>query len=107
MWFWCASRYTVLERFAAEGEAAGMKVSTPKSEAMLPSYTVDCSSWGVGLARSLKDFEMSFTSDGKMKQELDVWFGVASVGLKDHCDDERVALKGEALDLPVRLHYNP
>lgn len=49
-----------------------------------------------------------FTSDGRMKQEMDVWFGVASVGMKDHCDDERVErVQGEALDLPLRLHSNP
>ncbi|KAI3356632.1 hypothetical protein L3Q82_017819 [Scortum barcoo] len=78
----------VLERFAAECEAAGMRISTSKkSEAMV----LDCLT-GKGWRALFRWVERScfkwrsssiylgvlFTSEGKMEREIDRWIGAAS-----------------------------
>ena len=47
-----------------------------------------------------------FTSDGKVKQEMDRRFGPADAALDRHIEEEAEP-KGEALDLPVHLHSDP
>uniref|UniRef100_A0A3B3CJV2 Reverse transcriptase domain-containing protein n=1 Tax=Oryzias melastigma TaxID=30732 RepID=A0A3B3CJV2_ORYME len=73
----------VLERFAAECEAAGMRVSTAKSEAMvLDRRKVVCplSVGGVRLPQveEFKYLGVLFTSDGRSEREIDRRIGAAS-----------------------------
>ncbi|KAI3374226.1 hypothetical protein L3Q82_006076 [Scortum barcoo] len=78
----------VLERFAAECEAAGMRISTSKSEAMvLDRKRVVCplrrvrrgpaSSGGVQVSLGVL-----FTSEGKMEREIDRRIGAASAVMR-------------------------
>ncbi|KAK9541149.1 hypothetical protein VZT92_001216 [Zoarces viviparus] len=72
-----------LGRFAAECEAAGMRVSTSKSEAMvLCRKPVDCSLqvWTECLpqAKEFKYLGVLFTSEGKMEREIDRRIGAAA-----------------------------
>ncbi|KAI3353859.1 hypothetical protein L3Q82_004862 [Scortum barcoo] len=67
-------------RFAAECEAAGMRISTSKSEAMVLSWKrVDCPLWvGEEFLPQVEDFKylgVLFTSEGKMEREMDRWIG--------------------------------
>ncbi|KAI3359406.1 hypothetical protein L3Q82_002909 [Scortum barcoo] len=69
----------VLERFAAECEAAGMRISTSKSEAMvLDRKRVACPlrvGWRGGeVLPQVEEFKylgVLFTSEGKMEREID------------------------------------
>ncbi|KAI3354306.1 hypothetical protein L3Q82_018492 [Scortum barcoo] len=103
----------VLERFAAECEAAGMRISTSKSEAMvLDRKRVVCplrvSGEVLPQVEEFKYLGVLFTSEGKMEREIDRRIGAAScsyaVGVPDRRGEEEGAeSKGEALDLPVNL----
>ncbi|KAI3371941.1 hypothetical protein L3Q82_006813 [Scortum barcoo] len=102
----------VLERFAAECEAAGMRISTSKSEAMvLDRKRVACPLWvGGEVLPQVEEFKylgVLFTSEGKMEREIDRRIGAASagyaVGVPDRRGEEGAESKGEALDLPVNL----
>ena len=72
-----------LGRFAAECEAAGMRVSTSKSEAMvLCRKPVDCSlQVGTKCLPQAKEFKylgVLFTSEGKVEREIDRRIGAAA-----------------------------
>ncbi|KAI3359161.1 hypothetical protein L3Q82_002695 [Scortum barcoo] len=110
----------VLERFAAECEAAGMRISTSKSEAMvLDRKRVACPlRVGGEVLPQVEEFKylgVLFTSEGKMEREIDRRIGAASavnkvmrVGVPDRRGEEGAAeSKGEALDLPVNLRSHP
>ncbi|KAI3355708.1 hypothetical protein L3Q82_004202 [Scortum barcoo] len=73
----------VLERFAAECEAAGMRISTSKSEAMvLDRKRVACPlQVGGEVLPQVEEFKylgVLFTSEGKMEREIDRRIGAAS-----------------------------
>ncbi|KAI3365879.1 hypothetical protein L3Q82_000865 [Scortum barcoo] len=99
-------------RFAAECEAAGMRISTSKSEAMvLDRKRVACPlRVGGEVLPQVEEFKylgVLFTSEGKMEREIDRRIGAAScsyaVGVPDRRGEEGAESKGEALDLPVNL----
>ncbi|KAI3356217.1 hypothetical protein L3Q82_017465, partial [Scortum barcoo] len=74
----------VLERFAAECEAAGMRISTSKSEAMvLDRKRVACPlRVGGEVLPQVEEFKylgVLFTSEGKMEREIDRRIGAAEV----------------------------
>ncbi|KAI3360397.1 hypothetical protein L3Q82_002311 [Scortum barcoo] len=76
----------VLERFAAECEAAGMRISTSKSEAMvLDRKRVACPlRVGGEFLPQVEEFKylgVLFTSEGKMEREIDRRIGAASAEL--------------------------
>ncbi|KAI3351455.1 hypothetical protein L3Q82_020309 [Scortum barcoo] len=81
----------VLERFAAECEAAGMRISTSKSEAMvLDRKRVACPlRVGGEVLPQVEEFKylgVLFTSEGKMEREIDRRIGgAASVQLCGRC----------------------
>ncbi|KAI3359348.1 hypothetical protein L3Q82_002626 [Scortum barcoo] len=103
----------VLERFAAECEAAGMRISTSKSEAMvLDRKRVVCplrvSGEVLPQVEEFKYLGVLFTSEGKMEREIDRRIGAASMSyavgnVPDRRGEEGAESKGEALDLPVNL----
>ncbi|KAI3363351.1 hypothetical protein L3Q82_011976, partial [Scortum barcoo] len=73
----------VLERFAAECEAAGMRISTSKSEAMvLDRKRVACPlQVGGEVLPQVEEFKylgVLFTSEGKIEREIDRRIGAAS-----------------------------
>ncbi|KAI3357040.1 hypothetical protein L3Q82_003675 [Scortum barcoo] len=80
----------VLERFAAECEAAGMRISTSKSEAMvLDRKRVACPlRVGGEVLPQVEEFKylgVLFTSEGKMEREIDRRIGAASAQLCGRC----------------------
>ncbi|KAI3362718.1 hypothetical protein L3Q82_001783 [Scortum barcoo] len=105
------------ERFAAECEAAGMRISTSKSEAMvLDRKRVACPlQVGGEVLPQVEEFKylgVLFTSEGKIEREIDRRIGAASavgyaVGVLDRRGEEGAESKGEALDLPVNLRSHP
>ncbi|KAI3358338.1 hypothetical protein L3Q82_014781 [Scortum barcoo] len=112
----------VLERFAAECEAAGMRISTSKSKAMvLDRKRVACPlRVGGEVLPQVEEFKylgVLFTSEGKMEREIDRRIGAASavmlcavkVGVPDRRGEEGAELsrKAKALDLPVNLRFPP
>ncbi|KAI3353915.1 hypothetical protein L3Q82_005120 [Scortum barcoo] len=109
----------VLERFAAECEAAGMRISTSKSEAMvLDRKRVACPlRVGGEVLPQVEEFKylgVLFTSEGKMEREIDRLGGlVQRPQLCGRCTgpdrrgEEGAESKGEALDLPVNLRSHP
>ncbi|KAI3354938.1 hypothetical protein L3Q82_004554 [Scortum barcoo] len=77
----------VLERFAAECEAAGMRISTSKSEAMvLDRKRVACPlQVGGEVLPQVEEFKylgVLFTSEGKIEREIDRRIGAASAVAK-------------------------
>ncbi|KAI3361792.1 hypothetical protein L3Q82_002133 [Scortum barcoo] len=105
----------VLERFAAECEAAGMRISTSKSEAMvLDRKRVACPlQVGGEVLPQVEEFKylgVLFTSEGKIEREIDRrridWCSVRSyaVGVPDRRGEEGAESKGEALDLPWSIY---
>ncbi|KAI3359839.1 hypothetical protein L3Q82_014187 [Scortum barcoo] len=77
----------VLERFAAECEAAGMRISTSKSEAMvLDRKRVACPlRVGGDVLPQVEEFKylgVLFTSEGKMEREIDRRIGAASAVMR-------------------------
>ncbi|KAK3509336.1 hypothetical protein QTP70_029059 [Hemibagrus guttatus] len=98
-----------LGRFAAECEAAGMRVSTFKSEAMvLDRKKVACTlQVGGELLPQVEEFKylgVLFTSEGRMDHEIDRRIGaVAAVYVPVCCGEEGAEPEGKALDLPVNL----
>ncbi|KAI3353571.1 hypothetical protein L3Q82_020093, partial [Scortum barcoo] len=77
----------VLERFAAECEAAGMRISTSKSEAMvLDRKRVVCPLLvGGEVLPQVEEFKylgVLFTSEGKMEREIDRRIGAASAVMR-------------------------
>ncbi|KAI3368804.1 hypothetical protein L3Q82_025789 [Scortum barcoo] len=77
----------VLERFAAECEAAGMRISTSKSEAMvLDRKRVACPlRVGGEVLPQVEEFKylgVLFTSEGKMEREIDRRIGAASAVMR-------------------------
>ncbi|KAI3369118.1 hypothetical protein L3Q82_025442 [Scortum barcoo] len=76
----------VLERFAAECEAAGMRISTSKSEAMvLDRKRVACPlRVGGEVLPQVEEFKylgVLFTSEGKMEREIDRRIGAEGAKL--------------------------
>ncbi|KAI3353178.1 hypothetical protein L3Q82_019730 [Scortum barcoo] len=81
------SACAVLERFAAECEAAGMRISTSKSEAMvLDRKRVVCplrvSGEVLPQVEEFKYLGVLFTSEGKMEREIDRRIGAASAVMR-------------------------
>ena len=79
-----------LERFAAECESVGMRVSTSKSEAMvLCRKTKDCplrlGRESLAQVREFKYLGVLFTSEGEMEREMDRWFRAASAVMRVRC----------------------
>ncbi|KAI3353294.1 hypothetical protein L3Q82_019830 [Scortum barcoo] len=77
----------VLERFAAECEAAGMRISTSKSEAMvLDRKRVACPlQVGGEVLPQVEEFKylgVLFTSEGKIEREIDRRIGAASAVMR-------------------------
>ncbi|KAI3363494.1 hypothetical protein L3Q82_011586 [Scortum barcoo] len=103
----------VLERFAAECEAAGMRIiSTSKSEAMvLDRKRVACPlRVGGEVLPQVEEFKylgVLFTSEGKMEREIDRRIGAASAVMRSVYRTvvvkKELSRKFEALDLPVNL----
>ncbi|KAI3374479.1 hypothetical protein L3Q82_006304 [Scortum barcoo] len=78
------------KRFAAECEAAGMRISTSKSEAMvLDRKRVACPlQVGGEVLPQVEEFKylgVLFTSEGKMEREIDRRIGAASAKLCGRC----------------------
>ncbi|KAK3565546.1 hypothetical protein QTP86_011913 [Hemibagrus guttatus] len=76
-----------LGHFAAECEAAGMKVSTSKSEAMvLDQKKVACTiQVGGEFLPQVKEFKylgVLFTSEGRMDREIDRWISAAAAVMR-------------------------
>ncbi|XP_048857101.1 uncharacterized protein LOC125724452 [Brienomyrus brachyistius] len=76
-----------LEQFAAECEAAGMRISTSKSETMVLSRKrVECSlRVGDGVLPQVEEFKylgILFTSGGTMEREIDRRIGAASAVMR-------------------------
>ncbi|KAK3540137.1 hypothetical protein QTP70_026880 [Hemibagrus guttatus] len=76
-----------LGRFAAECEAAGMRVSTSKSEAMvLDRKKVACTlQVGGEVLPQMEEFKylgVLFTSEGRMDCEIDRWIGAATAVMR-------------------------
>ncbi|KAI3362094.1 hypothetical protein L3Q82_012420 [Scortum barcoo] len=99
----------VLEWFAAECEAAGMTISTSKSEAMvLDRKRVARPLWvGGEVLPQVEEFKylgVLFMSEGKLECEIDRRIGAASPVMQSVCWTFVVKSKGEALYLPVSLH---
>ncbi|KAI3368076.1 hypothetical protein L3Q82_026899, partial [Scortum barcoo] len=95
----------VLERFAAECEAAGMRISTSKSKAMvLDRKRVACPlRVGGEVLPQVEEFKylgVLFTSEGKMEHEIDRRIGAASADMSPVVVKKELSRKGEALDLP-------
>ncbi|TWW73381.1 hypothetical protein D4764_15G0007750 [Takifugu flavidus] len=77
-----------LDRFAAACEAAGMKISTSKSEAMvLNRKKVECllrvKEEILPQVEEFKYLGVLFTSEGRMEQEIDRQIGAASAVMRD------------------------
>ncbi|KAI3377068.1 hypothetical protein L3Q82_000278 [Scortum barcoo] len=77
----------VLERFAAECEAAGMRISTSKSEAMVLDWKRVACPLRVGgeVLPQVVEFKylgVLFTSEGKMEREIDRRIGAASAVMR-------------------------
>ncbi|TWW74365.1 R2 Retrovirus-related Pol polyprotein from type I retrotransposable element [Takifugu flavidus] len=102
-----------LDRFAAACEAAGMKISTSKSEAMvLNQKKVACllrvKEEILPQVEEFKYLGVLFTSEGRMEREIDRRIGAASAVIRTlHSGEERAEPKGEALDLLVDLRSYP
>ncbi len=80
----------VLGRFAAECEAAGMRISTSKSEAMvLDRKKVACSlQVGGEFLPQVEEFKylgVLFTSEGRMEREIDRGIGAAAAVIRSLC----------------------
>ncbi|KAK3543834.1 hypothetical protein QTP70_030081 [Hemibagrus guttatus] len=76
-----------LGRFAAECEAAGMRVSTSKSEAMvLDRKKVACTlQVGGEVLPQVEEFKylgVMFTSEGRMDREIERWIGAAAAVMR-------------------------
>ncbi|KAI3377041.1 hypothetical protein L3Q82_000254 [Scortum barcoo] len=100
----------VLERFAAECEAAGMRISTSKSEAMvLDRKRVACPlQVGGEVLPQVEEFKylgVLFTSEGKIEREIDRdWIGAAqshAVGVPDVVVKKELSRKAK-LSITIR-----
>ncbi|TWW69254.1 hypothetical protein D4764_18G0000600 [Takifugu flavidus] len=101
-----------LDRFAAACEAAGMKISTSKSEAMvLDRKKVECllrvKEEILPQVEEFKYLGVLFTSEGRMEREIDRRIRSNADSAPVRCGEERAEPKGEALDLPVDLRSYP
>ncbi|TWW64146.1 hypothetical protein D4764_03G0011540 [Takifugu flavidus] len=97
-----------LDRFAAACEAAGMRISTSKSEAMvLNRKKVECllrvKEEIMPQVEEVKYLGVLFTSEGRMEREIDRQIGAAPL----RSGEERAEPKGKVLDLPVDLRSYP
>ncbi|KAI3355289.1 hypothetical protein L3Q82_018144 [Scortum barcoo] len=84
----------VLERFAAECEAAGMRISTSKSEAMVLDRKRVACPFQVGgeVLPQVEEFKylgVLFTSEGKIEREIDRRIGAASAVMRSVYLDRR------------------
>ncbi|KAK0138543.1 hypothetical protein N1851_024925 [Merluccius polli] len=76
-----------LDRFAADCEAAGMRISTSKSESMvLNRKRVKCTLWVrdeiLPQVEEFKYLRVLFTSEGRMEREIDRRIGAASAVMR-------------------------
>ncbi|TWW55951.1 hypothetical protein D4764_09G0010010 [Takifugu flavidus] len=98
-----------LDRFAAACEAAGMKISTSKSEAMvLNRKKVECllrvKEEILPQVEEFKYLRVLFTSEGRMEQEIDRQIGAASAVMRPL---HRSVVVKRAPNLPVDLNSYP
>ncbi|KAI3367284.1 hypothetical protein L3Q82_008336 [Scortum barcoo] len=104
----------VLERFAAECEAAGMRISTSKSEAMVTRPEKGGVPSPGGVERSCLKWRSSSIS-GSCSRVRERWSvrltgglvqrpQLCAVGVPDRRGEEGAESKGEALDLPVNQY---
>ncbi|KAK3539491.1 hypothetical protein QTP70_009045 [Hemibagrus guttatus] len=100
-----------LGRFATDCEAAGMRVSTSKSEAIfLDRKKVACTlQVGGEFLSQVEEFKylgVMFMSEGMMDLEIDRRIDAAAVILSISvcCGEEVAEPEGKALDLPVNQH---
>uniref|UniRef100_A0A8C5A4J3 ribonuclease H n=1 Tax=Gadus morhua TaxID=8049 RepID=A0A8C5A4J3_GADMO len=105
-----------LDRLAAECEAAGMRISTAKSEAMtLSRKPVDCllrvGNESLAQVKGFKYLGVLFASEGTMEREIGQRIGAAGAvfafALPHRCNEKRAEPQGKALDLPVDLRSYP
>ena len=103
-----------LDRFADECEAAGMRISTSKSESMVLNLTrVECIlRVGDEILPQVEEFKyvgVLFTSERRMEREIDRRISAASAVMRTHIrrGEEGAEPKGKALDLPVDLRSCP
>ncbi|KAK3518550.1 hypothetical protein QTP70_001608 [Hemibagrus guttatus] len=103
-----------LGHFAAECEAAGMRVSTSKSEAMVLNRKKVACTLPVGgeLLHQVEEFKylgVLFTSEGRMDHEIDRRISSNATDSSNAvyvpicCGEEGAEPEGKALDLPVNL----
>ncbi|KAI3373168.1 hypothetical protein L3Q82_006373 [Scortum barcoo] len=107
-------QHVLLERFAVECEAAGMRISTSKSEAMvLDRKRVACPlQVGGEVLPQVEEFKylgVLFTSEGKIEREIDRRIGAASAVMRSVyrtvvVKKELSRRRSEALDLPGQSH---
>ncbi|KAK0139711.1 putative uncharacterized transposon-derived protein F52C9.6 [Merluccius polli] len=72
-----------LDRFAAECEAVGMRISTSKSESMvLNRKRVECTLRILPQVEEFKYLGVLFTSEGRMEREIDRRIGAASAVMR-------------------------
>ncbi|KAI3353692.1 hypothetical protein L3Q82_004928 [Scortum barcoo] len=108
-WLHQARTFSVcLERFAAECEAAGMRISTSKSEAMvLDRKRVACPlRVGGEVLPQVEEFKylgVLFTSEGKMEREIDRRIGAASADYAVGVPDRVVVKKELTVNRKVKL----
>ena len=98
-------------QFAAKSEAAGMKISTSKSEATVQKRErVDCPLPVVEeLLPQVGGVPKYFWSLFTCELNIDSWIGFESDAdtRPVHCDKERAEPEGKALDLPFCLFSSP
>ena len=100
-----------LDRFAAECEAAGMRISTSKSEAMVLSRKpMDCLLHVGKFLPQVTEFKylgILFSSEGTREREMGQRIG--AVGTVLHSLNHTVVMKreGKAFNLPVNLRSYP
>ena len=85
-----------------------MRISTSKSESMvLNRKKVECTlRVGDEILPQVEEFKylrVLFTSEGRMKREIDRWINAASAVMRIRREEEGAEPTGKALDLPVDL----
>ncbi|CAB1448574.1 unnamed protein product [Pleuronectes platessa] len=108
----CDLQYS-LDRLAAECEAAGMRISSAKSEAMtLSRKPMDCllrvGNESLAQVKEFKYLRVLFASEGTMEREIGRSSGGGiAFALPHRCNEKRAEPQGKALDLPVDLRSSP
>ena len=101
-----------LDRMAAECEAAGMRISTSKSEAMtLSRKPMDCllrvGNESLAQVKEFKYLRVLFASEGTMEREMEWSIGVALHSLYRTAHEKSAEPQGKAHNLLVVLCSYP